>query len=165
MIVVLLYRHQDCALRVVCNYTGWMKWGRARPMASVGNGVCSPGCAPTETECNLSNWLIFCRIFCGQISRMARNTYVSKCWRAREDKNKLKRRTQEQITRAMQACKQQEGRTTHQKHNQEFKQKQRPRTKWHNKFKHKTREQHARTTMNKIQTPRTTSSDNIDKMV
>jgi hypothetical protein len=65
----------------------------------------------------------------------------------------------------MHACKQQEGRTTHQKHNQEFKQKQRPRTKGHNKFKHKTREQHARTTMNKIKTPRTTSSDNIDKMV
>ena len=55
MIVVLLYRHQNCVLRAVCNYMGWMKWGRARPMASVGNGVCSPGCAPTETECNLSN--------------------------------------------------------------------------------------------------------------
>ena len=37
----------------------------------------------------------------------------------------------------MQACKQQEGRTTHQKHNQEFKTKTKIKNKRHNKFKTK----------------------------
>jgi hypothetical protein len=61
----------------------------------------------------------------------------------------MKRRTQEQLTIAMLACKQQEGRTNHQKHNQEFKTKPRSRTKRNNNFKNKTKEQNTRTRINK----------------